>query len=121
MSPSVPGEPDRKVWTARMSELTESERRAVASYLTSTDRARAVLGFELDTLKQRRDRIGGMQNDRTVLVRNTQGPALKTYHADDRPCGRVTGQARSLASFDVVLEGEAKQRHLTRCSACRWS
>jgi hypothetical protein len=113
-------EPGQGLWGERLAALVRRREEAYVQYFRVLDRARLRLDGELDRLGSWYDEVLTMRDDAVVLVRNTPGPAVRIYHFADHPCGRVTSQASSRASFDECLEGEAKARGLGRCTGCHW-
>lgn len=107
-------------YNRRTAELREQRERAMKTFVERVDSAREVLQKRLERLDLQAAELATRSEDLVVLVRKTPGPAVTTYHFADGPCGRVTGQARSRASFEQQLEGEAVKRGLQRCSACSW-
>ncbi len=107
------------LWDERMFDVVRQRDAAYQSYLFMVDMARESLNGALAKLGEQRESLASMRDDRVVLVRNTQGPEVTTYHSADGPCGRVIGKSRRLSSFDRKLEGEVRSR-LSRCGACHW-
>lgn len=108
------------LWVRRLSEVAHEQENAYSQFFFWVDDARSTLDKDLAKISEKHGLVMAMREDLSVLVRNTQGAPVTTYHSVDHPCGRVTGQARSLASFDELLEGEALSRKLRKCSACHW-
>lgn len=104
----------------RMSALRDRREQSYSTYLRSIDWAREALKKALDGIESDETELGARRNDLVVLLRNTPGPRARVYHSTNRPCGRVTGQARSRESFDQMFETEATARGAHRCSACAW-
>ena len=104
----------------RAAEFTAQRDQAMKTFVDRVDSARESLRKRLERLESQASELATRSEDLVVLVRKTPGPTVKTYHSAARPCGRVTGQARSRASFEERLEGEAVKRGLRRCSACAW-
>jgi hypothetical protein len=114
------GEFRGNLWGERMASLAEQREQAYQGYLRDVEKARRSLDWYLKALDRQHESLVGLKDDPLVLVRKTAGPEVTVYHSVDHPCGRVTGSARSLASFERRLEGEAKKDRLKRCTACRW-
>lgn len=53
-----------------------------------------------------------------MLVRRTAGPRPTIYHRAADPCGRVTGEGRSLDSFSAMSATRAQGKGLSPCTAC---
>ena len=108
------------LWDERMTELAMKEKAAYQRYVKLVDEAKRSLDWTLSRLGDQQVCLAPMRDDSAVLVRNTQGAPVTTYHSVGHPCGFVTGKNRRLSSFDHNLEGEALRRHLSRCGACHW-
>lgn len=108
------------LWARRMEELQRDRLKAFEQYAKRVDNAQHVLEHLLGVLDARAEALLGRQDDLTVLVRKTPGPKVTVYHSSDRACGRVNGPSRSRTSYREILESEAAERGLKRCSACGW-
>ena len=59
--------------------------------------------------------------DDQVVLACTRGAGRATeYHNGARPCGRATRTDKVEANWETLLEAEAIERRLHRCTACRW-
>jgi hypothetical protein len=96
--------------------------KALRSFAYPVERATKSLLEAMSRCDQRESNLDAMANDPLILLRQTPGLPLTTYHSHDTPCGLVTGRGRSIANFETMLEGEVRVRNrwLRRCHACRW-
>lgn len=120
MTTAAQGPSGPAMWDERMAGVARAREDAYKQYLWSVDMQRRMLDDQLKRLDRQHKQLVNMRDDRIVLVRQTAGPDVTTYHSAERPCGRVNGRGRSLSSFKRVLEGEAKADSLHRCTACTW-
>jgi hypothetical protein len=89
---------------------------------------RAELEVGLRSIDRKAASLADRSNRLPCLLRGTVGADHTKYHAEDAPCGRVTGKGRDISSFMRLPEGRvfyAVHRYeydlgLERCSSCQW-
>jgi hypothetical protein len=109
-----------ELWSERMARLAERREQAYRTYLDRVEAAKKALDNTIEALDGAHESLVGLKHDQLVLARNTPGPRPTVYHSVEHPCGRVTRAASSIASFNRMLEGEARRNRLKRCTACGW-
>lgn len=102
-------------WLDQLKGLSGRREAALNRYGVGPAPHRGTLERELNRIKVDEQAIWGMYGDLEVVVRNSLGAPRRVYHLADSPCGHAYRRG-----FRLVLEGQARARHLKRCSICRW-
>jgi len=103
------------IWLDKLKALSGRREAALDQYGVSRNHDPEMLERRLRRISADEQAIWGMCDDLAVLVRNSLGPPKEVYHVAQRPCGYAFARG-----FRLVLEGQARAKHLKRCSICRW-
>lgn len=94
------------------------ELEALRHYVTESRAALARLEERLSPTQEFQQTRESSEGSVEVLVRRTPGPRPTIYHRASDPCGRVTGEGRSLDSFNPMSASRAQSKGLSPCTAC---
>jgi hypothetical protein len=105
----------------RLAEALNEQRKALESFQVGLEFERETFEREWKQAQDQIDLLLGARDDHVVLVhtRPTGGTAVTRYHSTNGTCGWVNSANR--ANYEELLESEARQRRLRRCTACMWT
>lgn len=103
------------IWLDQLKALSGRREAALDRYRVSPAHDPQMLERQLNRISADEQTIWAMHRDLAVLVRSSLGAPKKVYHVADKPCGHAFARG-----FRLVLEGQARAKHLKRCSICRW-